>query len=92
MSTLAEIKAELAKLEDQKKLLRRKIAQAGKQVKVGFWIIGGGVTLIPLYGAGVILLVAGILYAFVNNERKNRFQDALVEIENRVDDLAELMP
>jgi hypothetical protein len=92
MSSLAEMKAELIKLEEQKKLLRAKKAQAGKQVKVGLWIIGGGVTLTPLYGVGVILLAAGIIYAFVNNERKNKFQDSLADIENRINSLAELMP
>jgi hypothetical protein len=92
MSSLAEMKAELVGLEEQKGRLRAKIARAGKQVKVGLWVIGGGVTLIPLYGAGVILLLAGILYAFVNNERKNRFQVSLADIEARINRLEESMP
>jgi hypothetical protein len=86
------MKADLTRLEDQRKLLRARRAQASKQVKVGLWLIGGGVTLIPLYGAGVVLLAVGILYAFVNNERKNRFQDSIADIENRINSLAELMP
>ncbi|HTX92297.1 MAG TPA: hypothetical protein VMC09_13890 [Anaerolineales bacterium] len=91
MSSLAEMKADLTMLEEQKKLLRVKMAQARKQAKVGLWIIGGGVTLIPLYGAGVILLILGIVYAFVNNERKNKFQDSLADIQNRIKHLEELM-
>jgi len=92
MSSLAELKSELIGLEETRRRLRGQIAQAGKQVKVGLWVIGGGVTLIPLYLVGVIFVVGGILYAFINNERKNRFQVTLAEIETRIASLEELMP
>lgn len=91
MRSLAEMKADLTRLEQQEELLRTKMAHAGKQIKVGLWLIGGGVTLIPLYGAGVIMLAAGILYAFVSNERKSRYQYSLAAIRERINSLADSM-
>ena len=91
MSSLAKMKAELNSLEDQKTLLLSNIARTGKQFKVGLWLMGGGITLIPLYGSGLILLVAGGIYAFVNNERRNIFRDTLEDVENHIHKLEESM-
>ncbi len=91
MSSLAKMKAELFQLEEKKKLLRAKKAKADKQVKLGLWIIGGGVTLLPLYGTGVILIAAGIIYAFINDLRKTSFQDSLADVEMEINNLEEWM-
>ena len=91
MSSLAKMKAELNSLEEQKNTLLSRIERTGKQFKVGLWLMGGGITLIPLYGSGLILLIAGGIYAFVNNERRNIFRDALEDVEEHIHTLQESM-
>jgi chaperonin cofactor prefoldin len=91
MSSLAKMKLDLQNLEKQREQLELKIGSANKQFKVGLWVIGGGITLIPLYGFGVIFLLGGILYALYNSERKSHFRDALEDVENKIQILEESM-
>jgi hypothetical protein len=87
MNTLAKMKSQLVELEVQKKKLKTEIELAGKRFKLSLWLAGGGVALLPLYGAGVVLILAGGLMAMVVNERKNKLQEKLADTESQIHQL-----
>lgn len=84
MNTLAKMKAELEQLEAQKKKLKVDIFEWGKRFKLCLWLMGGGVALLPLYGSGVVMILAGGAMAIIVNEKRARLQDKLNEVETQI--------
>jgi len=90
-STLAKMKAELAELEIKKKILTEEIEKNGKQFRLGLWILVAGVVLIPVYGIGIAVALIGMVIAIINNEKRTKEQDTLVEVLEKINDLENSM-
>jgi hypothetical protein len=84
MNNLAKMKAELVELDTQKKKLKTEIEISRKRFKLCLWVVGGGVALLPLYGTGVFMIIAGGVMALIVNERQNRLQDRLAEVDAQI--------
>ena len=84
MNSLAKMKAELVQLESEKNKLKADIFESGKRFKLCLWLMGGGVALLPLYGSGVIMILAGGFMAIIVNERRGRLKDKLSEVEMQI--------
>ena len=84
MSSLAEMKSQLSKLEDRKMMLEAELEKTGKRFKISLWGIGIGIVLLPLYWSGLpVLVIAGIM-ALVYSIKKSQFQDKLESLETEI--------
>jgi hypothetical protein len=84
MDSLAKMKAQIIELEDQKTKLETEIGKANRQYKLGVWGVVIGIFLIPLYGAGLLLLAAGGFVALMNGGRRAKFRDQMELIEAEI--------
>jgi len=87
MSNLAKMKVELERLEIQKKKLKNDIVIMGKRFKLCLWLAGGGVALLPLYGFGVIMILAGGIMAMVANIKQSNLQSKLADVNEEIVEL-----
>jgi|GEM_PF-6787928 len=84
MTSLAKMKAELVELEAQKKRLKIDIVRKDKRFKLCLWLAGGGVALLPLYGSGIIMILAGGIMAMIVSEQRTRLKDRLEEVDTQI--------
>ena len=84
MATLSELQFKLQDMQDQKSKLEKKLEEANKQYKGGLWGILIGILLLPLYGLGLIFLVAGILAVLTNRGKRSRLQKEIKKVDNNI--------
>ena len=84
MSTQAEMKLRLDELEVQKKQFEDTIEKASQRFKWGLWGIGIGAILIPLYGAGVPVLLLSIATVLYYSIKRSSSQDKLGDLETEI--------
>jgi len=77
MNSLAKMKAQLAELEDRRNTLSAQIETATRDYKIGLWTMVAGAFLIPVYGIGLLVVIAGGYIALANGGRRTRAQDQL---------------
>ncbi len=87
MASLAEMKVELHDLEDKKSKVEKQLEDANRQYKIGMWGVFIGIFLIPLYGIGLLLILAGGLAAFTNRSKKGKLCTEIEEIEANIREL-----
>ena len=85
MVSLADMKAKLVELEDEKNKLQEEIQKASHRFKLSLWGIGIGVILLPLViFAGIpVLLVAGIVAVYYSVKKTN-YEDRLETLETEI--------
>lgn len=84
MSSLAEMKSQLSKLEDQKMMLAAELVKTEKRIKISLWGIGIGIVLLPLYWSGLPVLVIAGFMAIYYSIKKSQFQDRLESLETEI--------
>ncbi len=77
MNSLAKMKAQLAELEDRRNMLAAQIEADTRNYKIGLWTMVAGAFLIPVYGVGLLVVIAGGYMALANGGRRTRAQDQL---------------
>lgn len=91
MNSLAKLKTQLAELEERKTGLVAGIAAADRQYKIGLWTMVAGALLIPVYGIGLLVVIAGGYLALANGGKRARSQDQLEQVESEIAKLKLLM-
>lgn len=91
MNSLAQMKAQLAELEERQTGLAAEIAAADRSYKIGLGIMVGGAFLIPLYGVGLLVVIAGGYLALSSGGKRARAQDELEQAEAEIEKLKRLM-
>ena len=81
MKSLAEVKVELYDLEDRKAKVEKQLEDANRQYKTGMWGVLIGIFLIPLYGFGLLLILAGGLAAITNRGKKSKLSTEIESIK-----------
>ncbi len=84
MNSLADKKIQVVVLEGQKNKLATEINKASRQYKLGLWGVFIGIFLIPIYGIGVVLLIAGGLVALINANKRAKYRDELENLESQI--------
>lgn len=84
MSTQAEMKSHLDELAIQKRKLVDAIEKANQRFKWGLWGTGIGVILIPLYGAGIPVLLLSIATVLYYSIKRSSSQDKLGDLETEI--------
>lgn len=79
--------AELDKLKDQRTAYQRAYDDANKQYKIGMWAVLIGVFLVPAYGIGILLILAGGLAAYSNNGKRKAAEASIATIEKKIEAL-----
>ena len=79
--------AELDKLKDQRSAYQSAYDDANRQYKIGMWAVLIGVFLVPAYGLGLLLILAGGLAAANNNGKRKSAQASMMSIEKKIEDL-----
>jgi len=87
MASLAQMKVHMQEMEDQKKKVEKRFEDASRQYKVGLWGVLIGIFLIPLYGIGLLLVIAGGLAALTNHSKRASAKKELGELELRIHSL-----
>ena len=85
MVSLADMKAHLVALENQKSEFEIEIQKANQRLKWSVWVIAIGVLLLPLaIFAGIpVLLLAGILAVYYSI-KKSSLEDKLESLETEI--------
>ena len=84
MASLAEMKVQLQDLQDQRPKIEKQLEDANRQHKIGLWGVLIGIFLIPLYGIGILLILAGGLAALTNRSKRSTSQSKLSEMEDQI--------
>ena len=84
MNSLADKKILIVVLEGQKSKLETEINKASQQYKLGLWGVLIGIFLIPIYGIGVVPLIAGGLVALINANKRAKYRDELENLESQI--------
>jgi hypothetical protein len=84
MPSLSKMKVQLAELEDQKHMFEAGIINTSRRLKISLWVMGAGVLLIPLYGVGLLALLAGGIVALVNLFKRSRYQEEIEHLEDSI--------
>ena len=84
MNSLADKKILIVVLEGQKSKLETGINKASQQYKLGLWGVLIGIFLIPIYGIGVVPLIAGGLVALINANKRAKYRDELENLESQI--------
>ena len=79
----------LEEFRDQRNDLLRQLENYQKKYKVGMWGILIGLILTPLYGLGLILVVAGGLAAITNASKRSDIKAKLTSIDASIQKLRE---
>ena len=87
MASLAEMKVELHDLEDKKVKVEKQVEDANRQYKIGMWGVLIGIFLIPLYGLGLLLVLAGGLAAVTNRGKKGKLGTEIEDMEANIREL-----
>lgn len=81
MNSLSKMKEQLAELEDRKTRLAGDIQTADRRYRIGLWTMVAGAFLIPVYGVGLLAVIAGGYLALANGGKRARAQDQLEQID-----------
>jgi hypothetical protein len=84
MASLAETKVHLQDLQDQRPKIEKQLEDANRQYKIGLWGVLIGIFLIPLFGIGILLILAGGLAALTNRIKRSTSQSKLSEMEDQI--------
>ncbi|MCL4530081.1 MAG: hypothetical protein M1485_06565 [Chloroflexi bacterium] len=87
MNSLADKKILIVVLEGQKSKLETGINKASQQYKLGLWGVLIGIFLIPIYGIGVVPLIAGGLVALINANKRAKYRDELENLDAKISKL-----
>jgi hypothetical protein len=87
MASLPQLKVQLVGLEDQLKKAEKSYDSANRQYTIGLWGVLIGLFLIPLYGLGLLLVLAGGLAALTNRGKRASAKKGMAELELRIHSL-----
>jgi hypothetical protein len=85
MSSLANMKSQLAELEDQKSKLEAGVQKANQRLKISLLGLGVGVLLLRLsLWVGVAIIVIAVIAAIVFAVQQASFHDKLEALESEI--------
>jgi uncharacterized membrane protein len=81
MTSLAELRVKALELEDKQRKLEKEYDNANRQYTIGLWGILVGIFLVPVFGLGFLLILAGALAAITNRSKRTQLKRSLGELE-----------
>lgn len=82
--SIAEMKVELEELKDQRPIIERKIEDANKSYKGGLIGVLIGFFLIPVYGLGLLLIIAGGLATITQAGKRSGAKRELEQLNEQI--------
>ena len=83
MTTLTGMKVQTEDFQDQRPKIEKQLDDANRQYKIGLWGILIGIFFVPIYGIGVLLILAGTAAALTNRGKRSRLQAELAQVEGQ---------
>lgn len=87
MSTIAEMKVELEEMIEKRPILEKQRDDAQRSYKIGLIGVLAGLILIPVYGLGLLFILAGGMAAITQSGKKSKASKELERLNETVSEL-----